>query len=95
MTSSSRRGPLLLPHLQYPAPDDGEDQADEEDEGDGDPVLHRGPVVSEEDPDMFDGDEDREDTPGDQEAEAGLETADYQQHRAHQAEQSIEDGVLE
>ena len=44
---------------------------------------------------MFDGYEDREDTPGDQEAEAGLETADYQQHRAHQAEQSIEDGVLE
>ena len=73
----SRQGALLHLDLQYPAPDDGEDQADEEEEGDGSPVLHCGPVVSDEDPDMFDADEDRKDTPGEQEAVAGLKAAGY------------------
>ena len=91
VTSSSRQ---LLVDLNDPAPDYGEDQTDEQEEADGDPVLQRGPVVRDDDPEVFDGETEGEETPGDQETLAGLQTADHQQDRAHHSAGSIEYRVL-
>jgi len=75
--------------------DNPEADAVEEEVGDGDPVLGRGPVAPPDHPHVLDADAEHDDDPGPEQTAVSTPGPEYEEKSATNTDSSIHDGVLD
>jgi len=85
----------LHAHLRHEGEDDEEDRNVEDEVGDGDPVLQRGPVMGHHNPHVFEAGEHCDNHPSDKEALVSSVAPNDEKEGAEDPEKGVKDGVLD